>query len=120
MTNSTQRAYKVLHNISMPFDYAVGDITGERGATCPPGNGTFGWSDDSTMGLFLLARLATHGAPRALVYVDTIAAMDLTFATHLYNPATGIYFHAYNGFNNVTSCCQWGVSGGYLIMTHVE
>ncbi len=29
MTNKTQRAYKILNNITMPFDYAVGDITGK-------------------------------------------------------------------------------------------
>ena len=166
-TNSSQRAYKILHNITLPVDYAVGDYNiypiaylsrldyyGLNKSSSPewtvailtaelylerwpyllndgtfsrkdawpgqPSNGTVLWGDDATMGLTLLARLAAHGAPSASAYIDQVAAMALSFAAHLRDPATGVFYHAYNEYDDAWSCCLWGVSNGYILEAYIE
>lgn len=174
--------FNLLHNVSMPFDSAVGDGIGlfpiaylSRAAfynetwawaTNPDllvatrvadeyvlewprrlpdgtfsrdagwagevdGNHTFLWADDQFMGTALLARLAALGAPRGPVYLDTVATMQLTYASRMFDhgqypgfsagpSGDGLLFHGFNALDNHPSCCKWGRANGWSMMAHVE
>lgn len=46
--------------------------------------------------------------------------MQVTFAEHMQDPETGLFYHGYNFATNDTSCCFWGRAQGWVLMSHVE
>lgn len=89
----------------------------------PPGQATFLWSDDQFMGLTLLTRLAAGdelGPAERRRFIDTAAAMQLTFTRYLRDPADGLYAHGANAATGHRSCCKWGRANGWGMLSHVE
>jgi unsaturated rhamnogalacturonyl hydrolase len=77
-------------------------------------------SDDQFMGIALISRLAAANATDAALYINTAASMQLSFASYMRDPLTGLFFHGYNYASNETSCCFWGRANGWVLMSHVE
>ena len=104
-------------------DGTVSRHVGSWAPTEPDVNASFLWGDDQFMGTALLCRLAqTPGFPpaKARAYVDAVAEQAVLFASHVQDPATGLFRHGYNFATGDSSCCRWGRANGWIMMAHAE
>ncbi len=101
----------------------------KAGPKQPPGHhdGSCVWADDSTMGLTLLARMASLGVPASGSSGDVntmrrvLSAQHALFVKHLRDVAgDGLYWHGADASLQEHSCCKWGRANGWLMTAHVE
>jgi len=76
------------------------------------------WADDLYMSVPFLARMGR--VTRDNKYFDDAIKQVLNFTKHLYDPATGLYFHCWFSDVELNGVAHWLRCNGWLAMAQVE
>jgi len=104
--------------LGWPYSLPDGTTSRKSGWSGEPAGDQFLWDDDMYMGLALISRLAVIQNNRT--FSDRGGKMQGTFASHVFDQASSLYWHGYNNEDDHHSCCKWSRGNGWLMMSHVE
>ena len=76
------------------------------------------WADDMYMSLPFIARMGKLTGDEK--YFDFAAGQVEKFNKYIYDPTTGLYFHAYYNDENINGVARWGRCNGWVALAQVE
>jgi unsaturated rhamnogalacturonyl hydrolase len=76
------------------------------------------WGDDLYMSLAFLSRMGKYSGENK--YFDDAILQVKNFHKYLFNPANGLYFHAWFDDLQVNQIAHWGRNSGWIMMAKVE
>jgi hypothetical protein len=104
--------------LGWPKHISDGTISRSSGWTGEPAGSEFLWDDDMYMGLTLISRLAVVQKNSTLANIA--GKMQVTFASHVMDKTSSLFWHGFNDADQHHSCCKWGRGNGWLMMSHIE
>lgn len=76
------------------------------------------WADDLYMSVPYLARMGKLTGDNK--YFDFAVKQVESFNNYIYNPSSGLYFHAFYNDENMNGVAQWGRCNGWVALAQVE
>ena len=76
------------------------------------------WADDLYMSVPYLARMGKLTGDNK--YFDFAIKQVESFNNYIYNPSSGLYFHAFYNDENMNGVAQWGRCNGWVALAQVE
>jgi unsaturated rhamnogalacturonyl hydrolase len=76
------------------------------------------WADDLYMSVPYLARMGKLTGDNK--YFDFAIKQVESFTNYIYNPSSGLYFHAFYNDENMNGVAQWGRCNGWVALAQVE
>jgi len=104
--------------LGWPHHLSDGTISRTSGWSGEPAGSQFLWDDDMYMGLTLISRVAVLQKNSTLA--DIAGKMQVTFAAHVLDSGSSLFWHGFNNEDQHHSCCKWGRGNGWLMMSHIE